>query len=108
MDEVTFYRTCSADNPNLAQIKGLLTGGGIDCVAFAASSELVDFAAVFDTNDLPRLLKGVAVVCIDEITTQAAADFDLRVDFTSTESNTSALVRSVSQYLGTKGVSPTV
>jgi uroporphyrinogen III methyltransferase / synthase len=99
VDEVTTYRTCAANNPDLAQIKGLLTGGAIDCIAFASSSEVHELSAVFDTNDLSRLLEGVAVVCMDESTTQAAADFGLRVAFTATESTSSALARSVSEYL---------
>ena len=47
-------------------------GGGIDCVVFTSSSEVHEFAAVFDTNDLSRLLQGAAVVCIDGSATQAA------------------------------------
>lgn len=100
VDEVTTYRTCAA-TPDLAQIKGLLTGGGIDCIAFAGSSEVYEFAAVFESNDLFRLLGGVAVVCMDEGTTDAAAEFGLHVDFTATESTTSALAHSVSEYVGT-------
>jgi uroporphyrinogen III methyltransferase / synthase len=99
VDEVTTYRTCAANNPDLAQIKGLLTGGGIDCIAFASSSEVREFSEVFDSNDLFRLLEGVAVVGIDESTAQAAADFALRVDFAGKESTSSALARSVSEYL---------
>lgn len=95
VDEVTSYRTCSADNPDLAQIKGLLTGGGIDCIAFAASSEIRDFAAVFDANDLALLLTGVIVACVDESTTQTAADFGLRLEVTSGESTSPALAHAI-------------
>ena len=102
VDEVTAYRTCAVNNPDLARVNALLTGGGIDCIVFAGSSEVHEFAAVFDTNDLSRLLEGVTV-CIHEGTRKAAADFGLRVDFTATESTSSALARSVSEYFGMTG-----
>jgi uroporphyrinogen III methyltransferase/synthase len=97
-DEVTTYRTCSIDNTNLAQIKGLLTGGGIDCVVFATSSEVRDFAAVFDTNDIQRLVDGIAVACIDENTAKTAGDFGARTDISSGESTLRALASAVSEH----------
>lgn len=100
VDEVTTYRTCAAGSPDLAQIKGLLTGGGIDCIAFAGSSEVNEFAAVFDSNDLSRLLQDVAVVCMDERATRTAADFDLHIDIAATESTSLGLARSVAEHLG--------
>lgn len=98
-DEVTTYRTCSADNPDLAQIKGLLTGGGIDCIAFAASPEMRDFAAVFDTNDIQRLVDGIAVVCLDESTAQVAAEFGVHVDLRPSDATIAALAQTVSECL---------
>lgn len=103
VDEVTTYRTCSADNPDLAQIKGLLTGGGIDCIAFAASSEMRAFAGVFDTNDLAPLLTDVVVACADESTTQTAAAFGVRVDIISSELTVAALIRDITAYLDNSG-----
>lgn len=103
VDEVTAYRTCSADNADLAQIKGLLTGGGIDCVAFAAPAEVLELAVVFDTNDLHRLVDGIAVACIDESTTQTATDFGVHVDTWPTEATSPALASSVSEHLGMTG-----
>jgi len=99
VDEVTAYRTCSADN-TLAQIKGLLTGGGIDCVAFAAPAEVLEFAAVFDTNDLHRLVDGIAVACIDESTVKIATDLGVHVDTWPTEASIEALACAVSEHLG--------
>jgi uroporphyrinogen III methyltransferase/synthase len=104
VDEVTTYRTCKASNPDLSKIKGLLAGGGIDCIAFASSSEVHEFAAVFDTNDLSQLLPGVAVVCMDESATQTAAGFGLRADFTASESTLLALACAVSEFLGVSGL----
>lgn len=95
VDEVTTYRTCSADNSDLAQIKGLLTGGGIDCIAFAASSEMRDFAAVLDTNDLAPLLADVIVACAGESTTQTATDFGVSVNITPGASTIPALAHAI-------------
>jgi uroporphyrinogen III methyltransferase/synthase len=100
VDEVTAYRTCSANSADLAQIKGLLTGGGIDCVAFARPSEVLEFAAVFDTNDLHRLVDGVAVACIDESTANTAGEFGVDVDITSSESTIPALAREITAHFG--------
>jgi uroporphyrinogen III methyltransferase/synthase len=95
VDEITTYRTCSPDNPDLAQIKGLLTGGGIDCIAFAASPDLSDFAAVFDTNDLAILLADVAVASMDESTTRTAADLGVRISVTPSASTIPALMDAI-------------
>ena len=66
VDTVAAYRTCSGNDPTLLCINTLLAGGGIDCVAFTNSSQVFEFAAVFDTNDLRRMLEGVVVACIDK------------------------------------------
>jgi len=103
VDEVTAYRTCAADNTELAQIKGLLTGGGIDCVAFASPSEIIEFAAVFDTNDLDRLVDGIAVVCIDEGTAKTAREFGVDVDVTSGEPTIPAFAHEITALVGSSG-----
>lgn len=95
VDEVTAYRTCAADNTELAPIKGLLAGGGIDCVAFAAPAEVLEFAAVFDTNDLLRLVDGTAVACIDESTTRTATEFGVEVDTVAPEATIEALAQAI-------------
>lgn len=99
VDEVTTYLTCSPDNPDLAQIKGLLKGGGIDCIAFASSPDLRDFAAVFDTIDIEGLVDGVAVACMDENTAQLAAKFGVHLDLRPSDATIAALSQTVSEYL---------
>lgn len=97
-DEVMTYRTCPTDNPDLAQIKGLLSGGGIDCIAFATSSEVRDFATVFDTSDIQRLVDGIAVASMDGGTGTTVANFGVRIDITPDESTLAALACAVSEY----------
>lgn len=84
VDNVTAYRTTS-DNQRLAQLMALLVGGGIDGVIFTNSSAVDEFSRLVDTNDLPRVLAGVAVVCRDPETAQAAREFGLPANKTVPE-----------------------
>jgi uroporphyrinogen III methyltransferase/synthase len=81
VDNVTAYRTTS-DNQRLAQLSALLLGGGIDGVVFTNSPALDEFSRLVDTNDLPRVLAGVAVICSDPETVRAAHEFGLSADET--------------------------
>jgi uroporphyrinogen III methyltransferase/synthase len=76
VDSVATYRTCS-NSDELTKLKTLLAGGGIDGVAFSSASSIDEFAYLFDTEDLQRLLQGVEVFCADQLTTQAANEFGL-------------------------------
>ena len=78
VDVVTAYRPLFQNNHSLAQLNALLAGGGIDCIAFTSPSTVKDFAQLLDTNDLSVLLKDVIVACLDDVTSQTAADFSLR------------------------------
>jgi uroporphyrinogen III methyltransferase/synthase len=74
-DSVISYRTCSTNDPQ--RINALVVGGGIDCIVFTDASEIGALAELFDTNELGRLLAGVAVACIDHDCGQSAASFGL-------------------------------
>jgi uroporphyrinogen III methyltransferase/synthase len=74
-DTVITYRTCSTNEPQ--RINALVTGGGIDCIAFTNASEVRALAELYDTNELSRLLAGVFVACIDQDTAQSAASLGL-------------------------------
>ena len=76
VDSVTTYRTC-ADGAKLTELRTLLIGGAIDCLAFTNPSAISEFAALFDTDDLGRLLAGVAIACRDTATNAAANEFGL-------------------------------
>ena len=98
VDLVTTYRTCSANDPALARINALVAGGGIDCLVFTTSAEVKEFAAMFETHDLGRLLAGVAAVCIDETTGQSAAGFGLTADIVPRDSTVPALAQAIASY----------
>jgi uroporphyrinogen-III synthase len=97
-DLVTTYRTCSANDPALARTNALLAGGGIDCVAFTTSAKVREFAAMFDTDDLGRLMAGIAVACADKATVHTAAGFGLTADIVPNESTAPALAQAIASY----------
>jgi len=76
VDSVTTYRTCS-DGAKLTELRTLLIGGAIDCIAFTDRSAIGEFAALFDTDDLGRLFAGVTIACRDDVTNAAANEFGL-------------------------------
>lgn len=76
VDNVTAYRTTS-DNQRLAQLMALMVGGAVDGVIFNDASALGEFCRLVDTDDLPRVLDGVAVICGDPETARAAHEFGL-------------------------------
>jgi uroporphyrinogen-III synthase len=69
-DLVATYRTVATSDSSLFRLRTLLTSGGIDCLVIADSSEVYDFAKLFDTNDLDALLRNVAVAGLDEETSE--------------------------------------
>lgn len=97
VDVVAAYRTAGLQNSELVQLSVLLEGGGIDCVVFTTSAEVGEFAALFDTNDLSRLLEEVAVACLDRVTTQSATTFGLRAQITPAEA-IPELARAIASY----------
>jgi uroporphyrinogen-III synthase len=76
IDSVTAYLP-TKDIQSLTRLKALLAGGGIDFVAFQRPSEIEEFARLFDTDDLGRLLLNVGIACQDEETRGSALQFGL-------------------------------
>ena len=97
-DVVAAYRTVRPKNPDLGRINALLSGGGIDCIAFTSSSTVANFAQLFDTSDLAALLNGVAVACIGDITARTAAERGLQVAIMPTEYTIPALAQAIASY----------
>jgi uroporphyrinogen-III synthase len=82
VDCVVAYRTTS-DTRRLAELNALLAGGGIDAIIFPDVNAIEEFARVFDTDDLPRILRGVSVICGDAAARATAAEFGLKAPRTS-------------------------
>ncbi|HZT60624.1 MAG TPA: uroporphyrinogen-III synthase [Pyrinomonadaceae bacterium] len=100
VDVVPAYRTVRPETTDRARVEALLLGGGVDCVTFTSSSTVHNFAQLFDTRDLSRLLAGVRVACIGGITAQTAAEYGLKTDIQPSEFTTPALARSVADFFG--------
>jgi len=82
VDCVAAYRT-TADARRMAELNALLAGGGIDAVIFHNPPSVEEFAQVFDTDDLPRILRGVSIICDDEAAQATAGEFGLKPHLTS-------------------------
>lgn len=98
VDVVPTYRTVKPHTPELGRVAALLEGGAIDCVAFTSSSSVTNFAQLFDTLDLHKLLNGVAVACIGDITASTAVQFGLRVDIQPDEHTIRKLSAAIADY----------
>ena len=103
VDVVPAYRTVKPDTTELGRTAALLEGGAIDCITFTSSSTVTNFAQLFDTTDLSRLLKGVAVACIGDITAMTAAQFGLNTDIQPHEYTITALARAIAEYFKDEG-----
>ena len=97
-DVVAAYRTVPPQNPDLGRINALLSGGGIDCIAFTSSSTVTNFAQLFDARDLSELLKGVAIACIGDITAKTAAEHGLATNIMPTEFTIPALAGAIASH----------
>lgn len=97
-DVVPAYRTVRPETNSRAHIEALLVGGGIDCVSFASSSAIKNFAQMFDTMDLSGILDGVVVACIGEVTSRTASEHGLETHVLPGEATTTALARAIADY----------
>jgi uroporphyrinogen III methyltransferase/synthase len=98
VDVVAAYRTAGSHNSELVQLSVLLEGGGIDCLVFTTPANVRAFSQLLDTNDLSRLLKEVAVACVDENTAGIAAEFGLLGQVVPTEPGVASLVAALSAH----------
>ena len=97
-DVVPAYRTVAPQDTEKRRVETLLAGGAVDCITFTSSSTVRNFAELFDTTDLSRLLVDVKVACIGDITASTAAEYDLQTDIQPTEFTTDALARAIAEF----------
>ncbi len=98
VDVVPTYRTVRPETTDRARIEALLVGGGVDCITFASSSAVKNFAQLFDTANLRDLLRDISVACIGEITSQTATEFGLDTHILPAESTAGSLARAIADY----------
>lgn len=97
-DVVTAYRTVQPDSLDRGRVTAMLTGGGVDCIAFTSSSTVRNLALLLETDDLAKILSGVAVACIGDITAKTAAEYGLHTDIQPTQFTVPALAQAIAEY----------
>ncbi|HET9527132.1 MAG TPA: uroporphyrinogen-III synthase [Pyrinomonadaceae bacterium] len=97
VDVVTAYRTVVPENLDRGRLSAMLAGSG-DCIAFTSSSTVKNLALLFDTHDLSKILSGVAIACIGDVTAATAAEYGLNVDIQPVQSTVKDLARAIADY----------
>jgi uroporphyrinogen III methyltransferase/synthase len=97
VDVVTAYRTVVPENLDRGKLSAMLAGSA-DCIAFTSSSTVKNFALLFDTHDLSKVLSGVAVACIGEITAETAREYGLKTDIQPAQFTVKDLAKSIANY----------
>lgn len=97
VDVVPAYRTVLPDRKDFGRLTAMLAGG-VDCIAFTSSSTIRNFAQLFDTTDLGRILSGVVVACIGDITAQTAREYGLIPQICPTEFTVKALAKAIAEH----------
>jgi uroporphyrinogen III methyltransferase/synthase len=97
VDVVTAYRTVVPENLDRGRLSAMLAGSG-DCIAFTSSSQVKNLAVLFDTHDLSKILSGVAIACIGEITAATAREYGLSVHIQSAQSTVKDLAKAIADY----------
>ena len=97
VDVVTAYRTVVPENLDRGRLSAMLAGSA-DCIAFTSSSTVKNLALLFDTHDLSKVLGGLAIACIGDITSATAAQYGLRVDIQPDHSTVKDLAQAIADY----------
>ena len=97
VDVVTAYRTVVPEDLDRGRLSAMLAGSA-DCIAFTSSSTVKNLALLFDTHDLSKVLSGVTIACIGDITSATAAEYGLRVDVQSAQPSVKDLAKAIAEY----------
>ena len=97
VDVVTAYRTVVPDNLDRGRLSAMLAGSA-DCIAFTSSSTVKNLALLFDTHDLSKVLSGLTIACIGDVTTATAEEFGLSVQIQPPQSSIKDLTKAIADY----------
>jgi len=97
IDIVTAYRTVVPDDLDRGRLSAMLAGSA-DCIAFTSSSTVRNLALLFDTHDLSKVLAGLTIACIGDVSAATAAEYGLTVDIQPTEFNVRELAKAIAEY----------
>jgi uroporphyrinogen III methyltransferase/synthase len=95
--EVAAYRTRAATE-HAAGLREALAEGRVDVVTFTSSSTVRSFCALFDPEELPRLLQGVTVACIGPVTRATAEGCGLTAHVVPAEYTIPGLARAIATH----------
>lgn len=94
-DVVASYRTVTLGDLTLTRLQTLILNGGVDCLVLANRAGADSFAALFDLNDLSRLLRDIAVVSLDKSAAEAATRLGIRNVIKPAGQSFSALIETI-------------
>lgn len=94
VDNVVAYRTVRGGG-DATLLRELLQEGMIHYVTFTSSSTVKNFVELLDADNIHELLKGVKLVSIGPITSEAARDLGLTIDIEAEEYTIDGLVEAL-------------
>jgi uroporphyrinogen III methyltransferase/synthase len=97
VDIVEAYRTCGASPEASATLREMLEAGGIDAIAFTASSTVQHTLAAVG-EDAAQRLRGLTLASIGPITTETATTHGLSVTLTAAEYTIPGLVAALETH----------
>jgi uroporphyrinogen III methyltransferase/synthase len=97
VDVVAVYRTVRPRGGS-KKLKKLLAEGKIDVIAFTSSSTVNHFAELLKTENLKKLLQGVAIACIGPVTARTAKEWALEVQVQPKQYTIPDLTRAIADY----------
>jgi uroporphyrinogen III methyltransferase/synthase len=97
VDVVTAYRTVVPEDLDRGRLSAMLAGSA-DCIAFTSSSTVKNLALLFDTHDLSKILSGVTIACIGDVTAATAEEFGLKAQIQPPQSNVKALAKAIADH----------
>ena len=97
VDVVTAYRTVVPENLDRGRLSAMLAGSA-DCIAFTSSSTVKNLALLFDTHDLSKILSGVAIAVIGDVTAATAVEYGLKPNIQPAQFTVKDLAKSIADH----------
>ena len=97
VDVVTAYRTVVPADLDRGRLSAMLAGSA-DCIAFTSSSTVKNLALLFDTHDLSKILSGVTIACIGDVTAATATEYGLKIEIQAAQSTAKDLAKAIAEY----------
>jgi len=97
VEVVAVYRTVKPRGGS-KKLKKLLAEGKIDVIAFTSSSTVNHFAGLLKTENLKKLVKGIAIACIGPVTARTAKEWALKVQVQPKQYTIPDLTQAIAEY----------